>query len=128
MFYTRLFHSFTTYLREDYVHNGLVNFTLFCNQSFVIYVRFYRFDPERFSPENESSLPPFAFEPFGFAGKRKCVGYRFALAEATTMLATILHSNLNLLLAPDQVVPSRADIVTFPSEELWVAVKQIKQS
>jgi cytochrome P450 family 20 subfamily A len=82
-----------------------------------------KFDPERFSSENKSRLPPYAFEPFGFAGKRKCLGYRFSLAEALILLAHILRSNLRLELAPDQVVTPKYTIVSIPSDEVWITVK-----
>ena len=87
-----------------------------------------RFDPDRFSPDKEKTLPPFAFEPFGFAGKRKCPGYRVSLVEATTLLATILGSNLKLALAPDQVVTVKADIVNFPMEEIWITAKPVEEN
>lgn len=86
-----------------------------------------RFDPERFSSENLSNMPRFAFEPFGFAGKRKCLGYRFSLAESMTFLAVLLRSNLHVALAPDQTVTAKAGLVMFPSEELWITVKERKQ-
>jgi cytochrome P450 family 20 subfamily A len=74
-----------------------------------------------------AKLPSFAFEPFGFAGKRKCVGYRFSLGEAMTFLAVLLRSNLRLSLAPDQTVTSKAGLVTFPSEEVWLTVEERKE-
>lgn len=49
-----------------------------------------RFDPDRFSPENEASIPDYAYKPFGF-GQRACIGRRFAMQEALLMLATALH-------------------------------------
>lgn len=51
-----------------------------------------RFDPDRFSPENSKSRPSYAFQPFGFAGKMICPGYKFAYIEAIIGLVTILRS------------------------------------
>ena len=46
------------------------------------------FSPERFAPEREKQLPPFAFFPFG-GGPRLCIGQEFALVESTMILAHI---------------------------------------
>jgi cytochrome P450 len=48
----------------------------------------YCFDPERFSPEAEKSLPRFAYLPFG-AGPRVCIGNHFALMEGHLILAAL---------------------------------------
>nr|AZR39465.1 cytochrome P450 [Agasicles hygrophila] len=47
------------------------------------------FDIERFSSENQRSNSAFAFLPFS-AGPRNCVGQKFALMEAKTLLVGIL--------------------------------------
>jgi cytochrome P450 len=65
-----------------------------------------RFDPERFSPENEKRLPKYAYLPFG-GGPRVCIGNAFASMEARLILAT-LAQRFHLSLAPGhQVVPER---------------------
>ena len=46
------------------------------------------FQPERFTPEFEKSLPKFAYMPFG-GGARVCIGNAFAMMEAQLILATI---------------------------------------
>ena len=46
------------------------------------------FDPDRWTPEFERSLPRFAYFPFG-AGPRYCIGQTFATTEAILVLATI---------------------------------------
>lgn len=47
-----------------------------------------QFDPDRFKPELEQSLPRYAYIPFG-AGQRSCIGSRFAMMEAHLILATL---------------------------------------
>ena len=69
-------------------------------------------------------LPPYAFEPFGFAGKRKCPAYRFALAEVSVLLAKLLRSELEFRLAPGQTVVAKFDLTGKPSEEVWITVEQ----
>jgi len=46
-----------------------------------------RFDPDRFTPERSAGRPAEAFTPFGL-GARRCIGERFALLEATLVLAS----------------------------------------
>ncbi|MCA9905407.1 MAG: cytochrome P450, partial [Anaerolineae bacterium] len=60
------------------------------------------FDPERFSPEREKSIPKHAYIPFG-NGPRVCVGNAFAMMEAKLVLATAAQ-RFRLTLAPGQVV------------------------
>ncbi|MFB6130819.1 MAG: cytochrome P450 [Salinigranum sp.] len=54
--------------------------------------RFYddplSFRPERWTPAFRSSLPAFAYFPFG-GGPRRCIGDRFARQEARLVLATV---------------------------------------
>ncbi|XP_032226943.2 cytochrome P450 3A2 [Nematostella vectensis] len=49
----------------------------------------FTFDPERFSPEQESTRHPFTYLPFG-AGPRQCVGMRFANMVMKITLVQIL--------------------------------------
>jgi cytochrome P450 len=48
------------------------------------------FDPDRFLPERQQTLPPFAYFPFG-GGPRTCIGNTFATMEMTLVAATLLQ-------------------------------------
>jgi cytochrome P450/NADPH-cytochrome P450 reductase len=49
-----------------------------------------RFDPDRFAPDAQARIPDHAWKPFG-NGQRSCIGYAFALQEATLVLAMLLQ-------------------------------------
>ncbi|GAY14714.1 cytochrome P450 [Mycobacterium sp. shizuoka-1] len=56
------------------------------------------FDPDRFTPERSADRPAEAFSPFAL-GARRCIGERFAILEATLVLATF-HQRLEFRLSP----------------------------
>lgn len=60
-----------------------------------------KFDPEHFSPENKAKRSPYAYQPFGH-GPRSCIGMRFALIEAKTVIAHMLH---NFRIEPTEKTP-----------------------
>ena len=68
-----------------------------------------RFVPERFEPTAAARMHPGAYLPFG-AGTRACIGKRFALLEATLLLAT-LYQRLRFELV--QPAPERAADITL---------------
>jgi cytochrome P450 len=53
------------------------------------YDRPTEFDPDRWTPEFEASLPRYAYFPFG-GGPRVCIGNTFAELEATLVLAVLV--------------------------------------
>ncbi|KAJ8297840.1 hypothetical protein KUTeg_024371 [Tegillarca granosa] len=80
-----------------------------------------KFNPDRFSPENSRSRPPMAFQPFGFSGKRSCVGYRFVFATATIFLVTLLKRFKIKIVNGEDVKPLYG-LVTRPDKEIWVTI------
>ncbi len=81
-----------------------------------------RFDPDRFSPQNVKKLK-YAFEPFGFAGGRKCPGYRFSYVETTIALSFLLRK-FRFKLVEGQTVKMEHGLVTKPKEEIYVTTEK----
>jgi cytochrome P450 len=64
-----------------------------------------RFDPDRFLPERQQTLPAFAYFPFG-GGPRVCIGNAFAMMEMTLVAATLLqHLRVELAAGQAEVQP-----------------------
>jgi cytochrome P450 len=49
-----------------------------------------RFDPQRFTAEQSSLRPHYAYLPFG-GGPRNCIGFAFAQVEVKIVLARLLQ-------------------------------------
>ncbi|MBZ0287035.1 MAG: cytochrome P450 [Anaerolineae bacterium] len=70
------------------------------------------FRPERFSPENDTSINKRAYIPFS-SGPRVCIGNSFAMMEARLLLATIAQ-HYRLSLTPGQTVAMNPMITLNP--------------
>ncbi|KAK3731832.1 hypothetical protein QZH41_020193 [Actinostola sp. cb2023] len=82
-----------------------------------------RFDPDRFSPENVKDRPSLAYQPFGFAGKRKCPAWRFSIAEGLVFLS-VFFRRFKVKLVEEQKVEPDHHVVTTPKEEIWITISK----
>jgi cytochrome P450 len=80
------------------------------------------FRPERFSPENEKTIPRYAYFPFG-GGPRVCIGNSFAMMEARLMLATMAQQ-FQLRLKPGQKIELDPLITLRPLGGMHMRVEQ----
>jgi cytochrome P450 len=71
-----------------------------------------RFDPQRFSEENEKNIPRYAYLPFG-GGPRVCIGNSFAMMEAQLILATMAQ-RFSFALKPGHIVEPQPLITMSP--------------
>lgn len=85
-----------------------------------------KFDPTRFTEENKSRRPQFAFLPFG-EGPRVCLGLRFGLMQAKIGLTSLIK-NFRIKLNPQTEYPIKFDpknLLTSAKGGLWLDVERI---
>jgi cytochrome P450 len=76
------------------------------------------FRPERWGDNLSKQLPRFAYMPFG-GGPRVCIGNRFAVMEATLILATVAQ-RFRLEWQTDRPVQPMPSITLRPGGGVWV--------
>ena len=76
------------------------------------------FIPQRWSDAFEESLPQFAYFPFS-GGPRRCIGERFAMLEATLVVATIAQQ-YHLELVSDRDLTLKPSVTSRPDKPIRV--------
>lgn len=80
------------------------------------------FDPERFTEENFSKLPPNCWKPFG-SGARACIGRPFAMQEAILVLAMVLQ-RFEISLADSDYTLKIKETLTLKPEGFYLRAKR----
>ncbi|CAN8008115.1 unnamed protein product [Ixodes pacificus] len=85
-----------------------------------------KFDPDRFSAENDKGFPKAAFQPFGL-GPRNCVGSMLALVEITYTIARMTQSyRWELGQSQKEDMPlEQCSMVSIPGRGPWIVLHNI---
>jgi len=81
-----------------------------------------RFDPGRFTPEQDAARPKFAYMPFG-GGPRGCIGNQFAMVEAQLIVASVAQ-RYRVELAPGQNITPEPLITLRPAPGIRATLAQ----
>lgn len=81
-----------------------------------------KFDPQRWTKDNEAKLPKYAYLPFG-GGPRICIGNAFAMMEATLILASIVQK-FHLRLVPNHPVVPEATVTLRPKYGMKMTIER----
>lgn len=82
----------------------------------------FEFDPERWNQDRASSLPQFAYFPFG-GGPRRCIGESFAWMEGMMLIAAIA-SKWKMHLVPGQTIVPRPLITIRPRDGIKMIMER----
>ncbi|CEF64982.1 Cytochrome P450 4V2 [Strongyloides ratti] len=85
----------------------------------------FKFDPNRFLPENISKINPYAFIPFS-SGLRNCVGQKFAMNQIKIMLVWVLRRFKLTTKRDKDYVKTLPEIVQTPVNGIPIVFKKRK--
>ncbi|XP_032678352.1 uncharacterized protein LOC116847451 [Odontomachus brunneus] len=89
-----------------------------------------KYDPERFSEENRSKIPPYAYIPFG-EGPRKCIGIRLGLLQTKLGIVKLL-SKYEVTPTEKTHIPmtiNRISPITMPTDnKIYLKLRKLSTS
>ena len=85
---------------------------------------YFRFDPDRFSPENAKKIPAIAFPAFG-VGARRCPGYHFSRYEAMIAVSILVRKyEFKPAFETNYFVEPVYGFITKPETEIWIKLRK----